>query len=234
MNVNLPNLAWHDNPARQSLHQNLPKLPKQPALKPERLFAVHFEPLFNMIKAVSSLSIKEKTLISKSFREVTLKRKQCLLQAGEHCEQIWFIVKGSLRMYAMNNKSHEHLLGFGWENCWMTDFGSLTLQCPSDNYIETLENTKLLVLDAGRFKMLKNRVPGFAKMIEQHKQHHLVALEKRIYASLGLSAEERYLEMMQTDPHLIRRFPQMMIASYLGVTAETLSKLRNKLARRRS
>jgi CRP-like cAMP-binding protein len=234
MNVNLPTWAWHDNPARQPLHKPVPKPRKQSVLPSEQLFAAHFEPLFNMIKAVSALSIKDKTLISKSFRAVTLKRKQCLLRAGEHCDQIWFIVKGSMRMYAMNNKSHEHLLGFGWENCWMTDYGSLTLQRPSDNYIETLENTRLLVVDAKDLKMLVYRVPGLAIVIEQHKQHHLVALEKRIYASLGLSAEERYLEMMQTDPHLIGRFPQMMIASYLGVTAETLSKLRNKLARRRS
>jgi CRP-like cAMP-binding protein len=233
MNVTLPIKAWHVDPTRQPLTQTVPKPPKQPALLPEQLFAAHFEPLFDMIRAVSALSNKEMALISNTFRAVTLKRKECLLRAGDQCEEIWFIVKGSLRMYALSNKLQEQLLGFGWEHCWMTDYGSLTLQRPSDNFIETLERTKLLVLDAGKLKMLMERIPGLAKVIDQHKQQNLVALEKRIYASLGLSAEQRYLEMMQTDPHLIARFPQMMIASYLGITAETLSKLRNKLARRR-
>lgn len=188
-----------------------------------------YEALFNAVRALSALSGRESLLIRGAFSELKLKRKTIFLRTGEFCKQAAFIVKGSMRMFALNEKGNEHIISFGLENSWMIDYESLLMNSPSKFCMELLEDSVLLVISHKNLNSLIRTVPGFARLIDQNNQRNVIAAQRRIYAAIGLSAEERLAELLCTAPDLINRFPQSMIASYLGITAETLSRIRKRV-----
>ncbi|TGE03784.1 Crp/Fnr family transcriptional regulator [Hymenobacter fodinae] len=160
-----------------------------------------------------------------------LKKRGFLLQAGEVCKHFAFVLKGALRMYSLNDKGGEHLLSFGLENGWIADRESCVLLTPSAYYIDALEDSDLLLLTHAQLQALIRTVPAMAELMRELERRHEVATQKRLHAAISCTAEERYAAFVTQHPDYLSRFPHHLIASYLGILPETLSRIRAKQLR---
>lgn len=160
----------------------------------------------------------------------TLQRKDFLLQQGEICKNEYFIFKGCLRTYTIDDHGTEHILMFGMEDWWVGDLYSFLTQTPSTYFIDALEDAELLQISKANLDRLYEQVPKFERFFRLIIQNAFIAQQKRINQNLSFSAEQRYLDFIKTYPSLEQRIPQKQIAAYLGITPVFLSMLRKKLA----
>ncbi len=167
------------------------------------------------------------------FQPRRIARREFLLQAGEVCRDIAFVGSGCLRYYTIDEKGSEHVIQFAIEGWWIADLYSYHAALPSDAYIDALEDSDLLLLSRENLENLCLSIPAFERFFRLLIQNSFVAHRKRIADSLSHSAEERYLIFLETYPELVHRLPQHQIASWLGITPEALSRIRNKLARKK-
>ena len=191
-----------------------------------------YDALFQYIETRSGLRLteEEQTIIEAKFRHKNLRRKQYFLQEGDICKQIAFIVKGAARMYSIDEKGHEHIVRFGLESWWLGDHESYNLLTPSRFHIEMIEDTDLLVITTMHAHQLRDEVKGFDLTIKAMDKQLAIATQKRIHAAISMTAEERYEDLIKTYPQFLQRFPQNMVASYLGISPETLSRMRKNHA----
>ena len=150
------------------------------------------------------------------------------MQEGEVCKYSAFILKGSMRQFSVDAKGIEHVIHFGIENWWVGDRESLTMLTPSKYNIDAIEDTEVLLITSEDLQELSATLPVVGKMVNTMNQRNFIASQKRIHDALSLTAEERYLELLKNHPDFLQRFPQTMLASYLGITAETYSRIRKK------
>ena len=187
-----------------------------------------FEPLFKYIEEYSSLTLsdKDKHLMQETFKYKKLRKKQYYLQEGDVSKYIGFLIKGAMRMYSVDQKGHEHIVRFGVENWWMGDYESNNLNTPSKFYIDAVEDSELLTITNAQIQELITNIPAFDEMIRMLDRRANIATQNRIHAAISLTAEERYQHLQNAYPAFIQRFPQGMVASYLGISPETLSRIR--------
>jgi CRP-like cAMP-binding protein len=193
-----------------------------------------YDALFEYIETRSGLRLteEEQTVIETKFHHKRLRRKQYFLQEGDICRQIAFVVKGAARMYSIDDKGHEHIVRFALETWWLADHESFNLLTPSRFHIEMLEDADLLVATTVNAHELRDQVKAFDLTVKAMDKQLAIATQKRIHSAISMTAEERYEELVKTHPQFLQRFPQNMIASYLGVSPETLSRMRKNLAGR--
>lgn len=187
-----------------------------------------YEALFEYIETRSEMSLagEEKALIESKFRPKRMRKRQYFLQEGEICKNVAFITKGAARMYSVDNKGHEHIVRFGLENWWLGDQESFHLLTPTRYNIDMLEDTDLLVIDTTDAFELRDQIRSFDLTIKAMERQQSIASQKRIHAAISMTAEEMYDDLVKSYPEFVQRFPQNMIASYLGISAETLSRIR--------
>jgi CRP-like cAMP-binding protein len=178
------------------------------------------------VKSEQKLTDEERQLIKSKFHPKHLRRRQYFLQAGEICTNVAFIVKGSSRMFSVDDSGHEHIVRFGLESWWLNDPESFISQTPSNYNIEMLEESDLLVISVTDAHELREKSRVFDLTIKAMDRQASVAMQKRVHASISMTAEERYNELASVYPQFLQRFPQNMIASYLGLSPETLSRVR--------
>ena len=166
--------------------------------------------------------------VKKAFTFKRYKKGQFLLQEGEVSKYTAFVLKGSMRQYSVDAKGTEHIIHFGIENWWVGDRESSTMLTPSNYNIDAIEDTEVLLTTSEDLQQLTAALPVIGKMVNTMNQRNFIASQKRIHDSLSLTAEERYLELLKNHPDFLQRFPQTMLASYLGITAETYSRIRKK------
>jgi len=189
---------------------------------------VNFEVFFDYIQDISGklLSDDDKHLLMAHFKPKKLRKRQYFLQEGDVCKYIAFIVKGSARTFTVDEKGHENVLKLSVENWWLSDFESFYLLTPSRFNIEALENLELLQATNAQIEEFLKDIPAFAAMQNIISQNYTIANQKRMQAAITYTAEERYEDLVSNYPHFLKRFPQNMIASYLGLSPETLSRIR--------
>lgn len=156
-----------------------------------------------------------------------LKKKEFLLSPGHISEGISFILSGSFRFYN-TTENGESTLSFFTENSWVADLESLLTQLPSKNQIQALENSEIVSISLKELHQLMHIHPSFNMLngllsSMTLSTHTLVSIQKK-------SPDERYKDLLLSHPHWIKRFAQMHIASYLGITPETLSRVRARLS----
>jgi CRP-like cAMP-binding protein len=192
-----------------------------------------YDTLFQYIETRSGLTLteEEQLVIEAKFHHKKLRRKQYFLQEGDICKQIAFIVRGAARMFSIDEKGHEHIVRFGLETWWLGDHESYNLLTPSRFHIEMLEDADLLVITTMNAYELRDQVRAFDLTIKAMDKQLAIATQKRIHAAISMTAEERYTDLMNTYPQFLQRFPQNMVASYLGISPETLSRMRKNAAR---
>ena len=169
--------------------------------------------------------------IKKCFILKKLRKRQFLLQEGEVCKYVAFIVKGAMRKYSVDEKGAEHIVALSIENWWIGDRESLTTSTPSKLNIDAWEDTDLLVATKDDFATIAP-ILAISEMLRELDYRHALALQKRIGANISQSAEKRYYDLVDTYPEFVNRFPQHLIASYLGVTKETLSRVRHNAVKK--
>lgn len=155
-----------------------------------------------------------------------------LLQPGEHCQHSFYVEKGLLRYYSVDERGKEHILYFAPEGWLVTDRESICLGEPSGIFIEALENSVIIRLDDNFISRLALSNPEFAEFNTRLLINHIKLLQNRVQQLLSDWAEERYLAFIKIYPDMLLRVPQWMIASYLGITPESLSRVRKDLARK--
>jgi len=167
--------------------------------------------------------------ICAAFTPKKLKKRAFLLRAGEVCKHFAFVLTGALRLYSVDEKGGEHVLSLGVENWWVGDRESCVLLTPSRYYIDALEDASLLLITHAQMQELRRTVPVMAELMRELDRRHDIATQKRLEAAISCPAEERYLAFLAQYPSYEHRFPQHLIASYLGILPETLSRIRTKL-----
>jgi CRP-like cAMP-binding protein len=194
-----------------------------------------YDSLFTYIKDRSNTPLKESEveLIKAALVPRKIRKKQYFLQAGEVCNHMAFIVKGAMRQFRVDDKGNEHCMRFFLETWWAGDRESYTMFLPSFYSIDAWEETDVLAITHCDHERL-NCVPAWMEMRARLEVNHSIASQKRLNASISLTAEQRYFELQRQYPEFLQRFPQHQIASYLGMTKETLSRLRKQIVRNKS
>ena len=159
-----------------------------------------------------------------------VKKGDYLLKEGEKCKYSFFVEHGLLRQFALDDKGKEHILQFAPENWIVTDRESVYFDQPSAYYIQALENTNTILFEESLILHLSKQDPSFLEFNNKLLHNHIRQLQRRITLLISATAEERYLDFVRLYPDLLLRVPQWQIASYLGITAESLSRVRKELA----
>lgn len=193
-----------------------------------------FEVLFSHIEEKVALSDSDREAIKRFFVPKKLRKRQYLLQEGDLCKNMAFIAKGLLRTYNIDDKGNEHMSVFGWEGWWLSDFNSFLTGQPSVFNIDAIENSEVLLLSRTDYESLTLAVPVMDRYFRILYQNSIVTKERRLMNSITYTAEEQYLRLAQAQPQIIERVPQNLIASYLGLAPETLSRIKKNLALRKS
>lgn len=162
----------------------------------------------------------------------TYKKDAILLREGEVCNSTFFVEKGLLRSFSINESGKEHIIQFAPENWFMSDRSSNYFNAPSDFFFDAIEDSEVVLIGPHFFKLASDISPQFRQYNDRLLHNHILHLQKRVNGFLSASAEKRYLDFIDLYPDLTLRVPQWMIASYLGITPESLSRVRKELASR--
>jgi len=200
-------------------------------MKKPSLPAASIDPLLSYFDGLIPLSDAERELVRTRFHPRLFRRRQYVLQEGQVCTQCYFVVRGCLKMYRIDDKGGTHILQFATENYWINDLGSFHGVKPSALTIDALEDTMVLEISRDDLISLYIQAPKFDRIFRVLMENSFVRLQERLLQNISSTAEERYQSFEEVYPHLVGRLPQVQIASFLGITPEFLSRLRNRRAR---
>ena len=192
-----------------------------------------FETLHKFLEQRFPITDEEFIFMKQLFIPKQLKKGEFLIREGEVVKYAAFVEKGCLRSYVVDDKGKDHIVQFAPETWWLNDSESMRNGTPTIYFIDALEDSEVLLLDAPSHLKIIQNVPGYATAFQTGVQKHAAAKDKRIVASLTATAEERYNNFLETYPSIAQRVPQHMLASYLGITPETLSRIRKQLSRKK-
>src|SRR5690349_396382 len=175
-----------------------------------------------------TLTDEEFEKVAASFKFRKYKKHQYILQEGDVSKYETFIIKGCARIFEIDEKGQEHIIQFGLEDWWVGDMYSYFAGLPSRVNIDCIEDCEVLQITAGNFEKMCDETPKLEKHFRKLFQSAFVASSQRIYSNLSKSAIERYNEFLEKYPHIGQRVSNSYIASYLGITPQSLSRLRGK------
>ncbi len=190
--------------------------------------------LFQKLDEKVQLTEEEKVLVKSFFLPKKLRKKQYLLQEGDACKYVTFVEAGLLRSYSIDDKGSEHILQFAFEGWWIGDQYSFLTGEPSVYTIDALEDSQLLLLTKEAEDNMMEAVPKMERFFRILMQNSLIAMQRRLVNSLSKTAEEKYSDLVVSCPSIPQRVPQHMMASFLGITPETLSRIRKQISVRKS
>ncbi len=192
-----------------------------------------FDMFYKHIEKRISLTEEEFNLCCKFFTPRKIRKNQFLLQLGEVCKHLAFVNSGCLREYSIDHKGEVHIIQFAIGDWWIADMTSFLSGSPSTQYIDALQDSEVLLLEHESRERVVKSVPKMERFFRLLLESKYVATVKRINDSLSESAEERYLSFLQMYPSLVEQVPQHDIASYLGITPQSLSRIRKELSQKR-
>lgn len=185
--------------------------------------------LLRKINSIVALSVAEERIISDYWNEKTLKKGEYLLTNGAVCRTDNYVVEGALKAYFIDPETgKEEILYFAIEGWWATDLDSFQKQIPSIYTIQAIEDTKLLQITKESFVKMLHEIPRLERFFRIILERYLGALQRKIIIGQVYDAKKRYLEFLKQYPLIAERFPNYLIASYLNVSPEFLSRIRKK------
>ncbi|RXF71276.1 Crp/Fnr family transcriptional regulator [Arcticibacter tournemirensis] len=188
-----------------------------------------YELLHQKIREKVPLTDEEFKICKEAFVPKRLRKHQYLLQQDDVARNLAFVNEGALRMFASGEKNGELTIQFAFSGWWITDNFSFLTGEPTVYNIQALENSSILLISKQAWEGLFDRVPSLERYFRILLQNNYIATQRRLVSSLCQSAEEKYLSLIKAQPDIIQRIPQHMIASYLGITPETLSRIRKQV-----
>lgn len=190
-----------------------------------------FERLEESLEEHVSLTDEEWELCKNNFRPKRMLKRQFLLQKGDVCRELAFVEKGALCSYTVDSSGNKHVIRFAFDGWWMANLHSFFTGKPTRLNIEVMEDSELLVLDRKNHEKLLEEIPAYERYHRVILQNAYVALQQRVENALGLTAEEKYARLIEQNPEFLSCVPLNLVASYLGVSAETLSRVRGNFNR---
>ncbi|MFC3157607.1 cAMP-binding domain of CRP or a regulatory subunit of cAMP-dependent protein kinases [Chryseobacterium arachidis] len=189
-----------------------------------------FDTLLSHIQNKVDISEEQKTELQSFFMLKKLRKKQYLLQEGDVCKYLSFVSKGLLKSYFLDEKGSEHINMFAFEGWWISDFNSFINQEKAVLNIDAIEETELLMITREDYENLMLKIPVMDRYFRILYQNSLVTKDYRLIVSNSFTAEEKYTQFAQKNPDIIQRIPHNLIASYLGLAPETVSRIRKKIS----
>lgn len=190
-----------------------------------------FDQLYKSLQEHVSLSNEEWEMCKNNFRPKRMLKRQFLLQEGDVCRELAFVEKGALYSYTIDSKGNQHVIRFAFEGWWMANLQSFFTGEPTTLNIEVLEDSELLMLDRKNHQKLLDEIPAYERYHRIIVQNAYVALQQRAENALGLTAEEKYSRLIEQNPEFMNRVPLNLVASYLGMSPETLSRVRGQMSK---
>lgn len=172
-------------------------------------------------------------LCAEFYKLKSFKKGDVLLREGEISSSKYFVEKGLLRMYSIDKVGKEHVIQFAPEGWLISDSTSQLLNEKSRFFIEAIEDTDVIEIEDDFFNRLALVYPEVANKNQTLMINHIRNLQSRVNALISTTAEERYLDFLKKYPNIMLRVPQWMVASYLGITPESLSRVRKELANKK-
>jgi CRP-like cAMP-binding protein len=188
-----------------------------------------FDNLRKHFEETDHFTDKEFDLFTSFLTPVLLKKKNFFVRQGEHCRNVAYVNTGCLRAFSTNDKADEFTIYFAFKNWWVGDQTSFYSGVPSRYSIQALEDTEIFMADKINWEKALDEVKVFEKWYRVKTQKSYDAAHQKLIDSQTISAEERYLKLLNNAPDLVQRIPQHYIASYLNIKPQSLSRIRKNL-----
>ena len=189
-----------------------------------------FDLILKNVSRHITLTPEETQYFTSILKKRSLRKRQYLLQAGDISRYECFVNKGCLRTYHVDDKGQEHIVQFAFEEWWTGEMYSFLTGQPSSYHIDALEDSELLLIEKSQWDKMFIEIPKFERLFRMLLQNAFISMQRRITDNMSLTAEERYNKFSQQYPQFEQRLPLRQIASYLGITPESLSRIRSKRA----
>ena len=175
------------------------------------------------------LAEEEQEFIKNYLTVKKIRKRQYLLQEGDVCKFVAFVEKGAMRLYRVNDDGSEHIVLFALDGSFVSDLYSFYANEPSTYNIDAIEDSELVIITKSASDELRKQSPKYQEFALQATSEAYVQLAKRVTSTISLTLEERYKELTANYPDIVQRVPQHMIASYMGLNPETLSRVRKRI-----
>ena len=192
-----------------------------------------YEIFFQKFNGKVSLTKEEEEFIKQYLTPKKLRKKQYLLQEEDVCKYVAFVEKGALRAYSVDEMGTENIIQFALEDWTISDLYSFLTGEPATYNIDALEDSELVLISKASHEALLQQLPKYETYIRLQITGAYIALQKRLTSIISLPLEERYKNFLALYPNIAQRVPQHMIASYMGLTPETLSRVRSRISTRK-
>lgn len=190
-------------------------------------------PLHHFLSKFEILNETEIEYFCSFFKTIHVKKRQYIVQPNFVARSRYYVQQGALRSFVTGEEGSEHTISFAIEDWWITDYNSYIFQQPATMFVVAVEDSILLQIDFESEQQLKKENHRFDTVFRIMAERGLAFYQRRLIDNLTLSAEERYTHFSLKYPHIVQRFPQYAIASYLNMTTEFLSKIRNQKTNRK-
>jgi CRP-like cAMP-binding protein len=187
------------------------------------------EQLVTYIRERIKISNEDLERVLSCYKPLKLKKNEILLSEGDPSRRMFFIVKGCLRVFFIKEDGIEVTRRIVFENNFSTTLVGFITRQPSLEYTQALEPTTLLYITRDEFYMLLDSIPSWEKFYRQYLEYAYVNNTNRLMSFITQDAVERYRQLLEEDPEIVRRLPNRIVASYLNISPETLSRLKSKI-----
>ena len=185
--------------------------------------------ILNNIKRYVVLTKDDEQQFTTIVKTQRVKKRQFIVQPNFICTNQTYVLKGAFRSYFVDKQGNEHTIQFAVEDWFISDFNSYITQTPASLFVEALEDGIIQQIGYDDVEKLCRTNPKFERFFRLVAQKSFAYAQRRVLSNLGKTAEERYLEFFNMYPHIVQRVPQYALASYLGMSAEFLSKIRKRI-----
>lgn len=182
----------------------------------------------NILKKVKVSSSELDNILS-FFQEKKIEKKEHLLLEGNHCREIAFVKKGGLYSYFVDEEGEKVTISIGFEDYWMGDLYSFFTGKPSEMNVVSIEPSEVMTITLANFEKATEAVPRFERYFRLLLQNAYIESQRRIGRINSQEVKQRYLDLIERHPDIIQRVPQGVVASYLGIKTQSLSRIRKQL-----